>query len=410
MRGYLRSMMLTFALEALFAGCSGSNSDVGQAGGDSALTSCSSDSVAADVSRALSAMRLRNPVPGLSAAVFVTRDVPVRASATVGVSNLESNTPLNAQDRFLAGSVGKTFFAALALREYSAGRLDLDAPIASLIRANGLPSLKWITPRMLLTHTSGIGEYDSEFMTSLVREPLRDRVQNDWLDVLRRSPPERSAAGAFRYSDLNFVLLAMVLDSLEKLSGNAANAYAGIGKSFLEPLQLTATSPSITPRVRGLVPGYEAAKSMFGRAAMMEDGELIYNPQFEWGGGGFVSTPTDLARWMVAFREGEAFPDSLWPMVTARPAGVSDTLKHWRGMGIDIRDGALGRSYGHSGYMPGYVSWMRWYDEFGLSVAMQTNSTNRAQLTDDGFDWLDSIAVAVSNRCHRAPNASASSG
>lgn len=182
---------------------------------------------------------------------------------------------------------------------------------------------------MLLTHTSGIGEYDVEFMTSLVCEPLRERTARDRLGVIRRYPPIKSDAGKFRYSDLNYVVLAMVLD------GRVTDgAYCAIDSAFLQPLGLAHTWPSVTPRIDGLVEGYEDANSLFGTATTMRDGALIRNPQFECGGGGFVSTPRDLARWMAALRQGTAFPDTLWPAAVAKPAGVADTAHHRRGMGM----------------------------------------------------------------------------
>lgn len=85
--------------------------------------------------------------------------------------------------------------------------------------------------------------------------------------------------------------------------------------------------------------------------------------------------------------------------IRAKPAGVADTAHHWRGMGVHVDSGALCMTFGHSGYMPGYVSWMCWYDRLGVSVALQASATDRARLVDDGFDWMDSMAVAISAQC-----------
>lgn len=247
---------------------------------------------------------------------------------------------------------------------------------------------------MLLAHTSGIGEYDRTFMTSLITNPLRVRTTDDWLDVVRRTPPKRGDSGKFRYSDLNYVILAMVLDATYP-----EGAYAAIGRELLAPLGLTATEPSVSPGVTGLVAGYDGDGSMFGRNAMQADGALMYNPQFEWGGGGFVSTPSDLAHWLASFRLGAVFPDSLWPMIVARPTSAPDTASEWRGMGVHVGRGKLGAHVGHSGYMPGYVSWVRWYDSLQISIAMQTNASDTLRLRDDGFDWLDTIAARIGTRC-----------
>lgn len=343
----------------------------------------------------LAAMHARNPVPGISGALVV-RDRPDTAVArTVGrVSAEREARPLGAADRLLAGSVGKTFWASLALRRAARGTLDLDRAIARAIRETGIPAFAWITPRMLLRHTSGIGEYDEVFMRGLIREPLRTRTTADWLDVLRRNPPAANDTGKFRYSDINYVVLAMLLGG-----GSEGRAYQAVESELLKPLGLTGTVPSIAPRVPGLVPGFDGSGSMFGRDAMMQGDSLVYNPQFEWGGGGFASTPSDLARWMADMRLGRAFPLDDWSNVIARPPGIADTAQHWRGMGLHVDVGSLGPAYGHSGYMPGYVSWMRWYERSGVAVAIQVNASDTLRLRDDGFDWADSVVVGLGRAC-----------
>ncbi|WP_345785826.1 serine hydrolase [Gemmatimonas sp.] len=186
----------------------------------------------------------------------------------------------------------------------------------------------------------------------------------------------------------------MVLDAIEPLG-----AYAAIQQEILTPLQLYATAQSVSTKIERLVVGYDGERSMFGQDAMMSNGALIYNPQFEWGGGGFASTPTDLANFMTAFRRGRIFPDSLWIIAIAKPNGVAAEVHQWRGMGVHVDSTSLGSAYGHSGFMPGYVSWVRWYEKLGVSVAMQVNASDEARLIDDGFDWVDSVAAITSLHC-----------
>ncbi len=362
-----------------------------------ARSACAPITAESVLTRTLQRMHARNAVPGLSAAL-VFGDAPERVvTSSVGrVALGPTARALTSEDRMLAGSVGKTFWAALALRRASSGALDLDAPVARLIPSGSLPAFAWITPRMLLRHTSGIGEYDRVFMTALVRAPQRVRTSDDWLGVLRRQPPLARDTGRFRYSDLNYVVLAMALDS-----GVPGGAYRDIDAELLRPLHLAGTVPALTSRIPGLVAGHDGATGLFGRDVMLEGDTLVYNPQFEWGGGGFASTPRDLARWMMALRLGGAFPDSLWPMVVARPPGVSDTAQHWRGMGVHVDLGPLGAMYGHSGYMPGYVSWMRWYERDRVAVSLQANAVDSVRLPDDGFAWTDSVVVALRAACRR---------
>lgn len=174
----------------------GERNDAAAARANQAISSAGAiDSMSQLLLRTLTAMHHRNPVPALSAAVQVPSRMALPATAAVGVVSVPDGTPVNANDRFLAGSIGKTFFAALALRRASRGELQLDTPLTSFLPTSNVPAFAWTTPRMLLTHTSGIGEYDVEFMTSLVREPLRERTARDRLGVIRRYPPIKSDAG-----------------------------------------------------------------------------------------------------------------------------------------------------------------------------------------------------------------------
>jgi hypothetical protein len=86
-------------------------------------------------------------------------------------------------------------------------------------------------------------------------------------------------------------------------------------------------------------------------------------------------------------------------MVAARPAGTPDTVMSWRGIGVHRDSTGVGVTWGHSGYMPGYVSWVRWYDRYRLAAALQTNATDTLRLREDGFAWLDSLAAGVHRHC-----------
>ena len=69
----------------------------------------------------------RSRFPGAVLAAHF-RDGTVVSSA-VGVSDRETRRPMADDDRLLAGSSGKTFFAALALQLVDEGSLELDQPI-----------------------------------------------------------------------------------------------------------------------------------------------------------------------------------------------------------------------------------------------------------------------------------------
>src|SRR5215212_2987436 len=76
------------------------------------------------VSTELDASRERAKLPGASVA-FVLSDGHF-ASLSSGVADRERNVPLKPSDRMLAGSIGKTFVAAMALLLVRDHKLDLD--------------------------------------------------------------------------------------------------------------------------------------------------------------------------------------------------------------------------------------------------------------------------------------------
>src|SRR5690349_19139712 len=69
----------------------------------------------------------KNGFPGMTAAV-VLPDGKVITAAT-GYADVESKTPMKADDRMLAGSIGKTFFDAIFMRLAAEGKLDLNQKI-----------------------------------------------------------------------------------------------------------------------------------------------------------------------------------------------------------------------------------------------------------------------------------------
>ena len=94
-----------------------------------------------------------------------------------GVSDRTAKTPMRVDDLLMAGSTGKTFFAAVALQLIEAGRLDLNAPISRYLGDrpwfSRLPNATSVTVRMLMTHTSGLVRYEMnpKFTADLRAQP-----------------------------------------------------------------------------------------------------------------------------------------------------------------------------------------------------------------------------------------------
>jgi D-alanyl-D-alanine carboxypeptidase len=268
----------------------------------------------------------------------------------VGEADSVAGVDMRPSDRMLAGSTGKTFFAALALQLVHEGRIALDDPLAKHLgsesgwkNASGrarLPNGDDITLRMLMNHTSGIVRYEFNpaFTGEVTKDPYRVWAPAEQIAFVLDTEPPFAAGAGWDYSDTNYILLARVI---EKVTG--ANAYEMIRERILEPLGLSNTVPSSSPTIPGLVQGYAGANTPFGGAdAVLVDGRLAFNPQFEWAGGGYATTAEDLARWAKALYEGGAFDASLMPEVLdgVEAPGLGRGVRY--GLGVIVRDTPLG--------------------------------------------------------------------
>jgi D-alanyl-D-alanine carboxypeptidase len=147
---------------------------------------------------------------------------------------------------------------------------------------------------------------------------------------------------------------------------------------LLAPLKLDRTIPSDRRVLPEVAVGYSMPRSPFGvEGRMIRDGQFVLNPQFEWAGGGFASTPEDLARWAKALYEGRCHkPETLAQMLTGVDAsqGRGGGRGQKYGLGVQIRESEWGPSYGHGGWFPGYRTEVEYFPKHKVAVAVQFNT------------------------------------
>ena len=295
-----------------------------------------------------------------------------------GLADTARREPLSPRHLLLQGSVGKTYFAALALQLVAEGRLDLDAPIARYLGNEPwfarLPNADRIRVRHLMNHTSGLVRYEfgEAFTHSLSAQPDRVWRPEELVAFILGQPAPFAPGEGWEYSDTNYIVLGMIL---EKVSGSSV--YDEVGRRFLRPLALTQTVPSDRRVIAGLAQGYAGPGNPFGGADAMvlPDGRFAINPQFEWTGGGMASTPEDLARWGLALYGGRVLrPSELALMLQGVPAPLGPPGTTY-GLGVIVRPLQAGTSWGHSGFFPGYLTELMYFPAERWAVAVQVNSS-----------------------------------
>jgi D-alanyl-D-alanine carboxypeptidase len=327
----------------------------------------------------LDALRQEYRFPGATAA-YVLSDGTAGVVAT-GLADVETEKPMSPSSRMLAASIGKTFVSATALALAQQGRLELDDPISTWLSDKPwfarLPNHASITVRQLLAHSAGLSNHVDEpaFAAALSEnwaKPGTPFSPEMLIEYVLDKPALFAPGEGWAYSDTGYLLVGLII---EEVSGR--DYYEEVTERFLEPLGLSLTSPSDRLDLPGLAAGYMAAENPLGLPAKTttDDGRMAWNPAVEWTGGGLVSNALDLAKWGKALFEGRAMEGPYLDDLLRETPISPETHDVSYGLGISIyKTGPLGTRYGHSGWIPGYSSSLRYYPELRVAIAFQINT------------------------------------
>ena len=334
----------------------------------------------ARVQEKLDEFREERKCPGVTFG-FVLQDGRGAALAS-GVSNRATGRAMIPGDRMLLGSIGKTYVAAVLLKLVEEGRVELDSKISRWLGRDEwfsrLPNAHDITLRAVMNHTSGIPRYiyTPEFQAAVRAQPHKIWRPDELVSFILDTDPMFPAEEGWSYADTNYILVGMIV---ERVTGRIY--YEELSDRILRPQRLSDTSPSDRAELAGLVSGYTSEGNILGLPVeVARDGRYAINPQFEWTGGGLVTTSLDLARWAKLLYGGEVLgPESLRHMLNGVETARGSERTY--GLGAMMRPSVHGPVVGHAGYMPGYLSMMAYYLDHDVAAAVQVN-------TDVGVDLL----------------------
>lgn len=356
----------------------------------------------------LDAWRAEVKAPGAVAAVAWPDREREPLVAASGLARKVPAQQMPLDGRFFSGSIGKVVVATVALQLVQEGVVTLDAPIAAWLRDEEwfarLPNHDALRVSHLLNHTSGLPEY---FDQPGALAKLRDEPQAEWsvadrLDFVLDRQPLFAAGEGWSYADTNYIVLGALLEA-----ASGEGFYERAERTVLGPLGLAETTPSLGARHLGLVSGYTTPGRPFPfPAEVAVDGVYCANCQFEWTGGGYVTTPRDLARLAAGLWGSDALLPVERRAEMTRGVAAKLTPGERYGFGCTLRDVKFGatttRAIGHSGWFPGYLSDMAYFEGAGCAVAVQVNTDQGVGLGRlHGF--LDRVAAALAPEELAAP-------
>jgi CubicO group peptidase (beta-lactamase class C family) len=175
----------------------------------------------------------REKIPGLALAVL--REGKIVKVQGYGLSNVELDVPVTPKSIFQTGSVGKQFTATAVMMLVEEGKVGLDDKITKYF-PEAPAAWKDITVRNLLTHTSGIPDYDAEEGPKKTLDLRRDYTEDELVSKFASMPLDFPPGSKWSYSNSGYVLLGVLI---HRISGQFYGDM--LEQRVFQPLHMDAT-------------------------------------------------------------------------------------------------------------------------------------------------------------------------
>ncbi|WP_313915700.1 serine hydrolase domain-containing protein [Tahibacter sp.] len=332
-----------------------------------------SAAVAARLEQALAA--------GFSGSVLIADADSVVFEHSYGQADPANGAPVRADTRFNLASSGKMFTAVAVLQLVQQGKLDLDAPIGRYLPDWPVARVRdTVTPRQLLTHTSGLGSYwGASFQAA--RATLR--TLGDYAPLLAQEPAFEPGQG-WQYSNSGFMLLGLLVEA-----ASGEDYYDYVAKHIFEPAGMRDS-------------GYFELDGKAERVAIPHHGgggaekdRRYAMPEPRGGGaGGGYSTPKDLLRFHRALTSGTLLDARTYALLmSAVPLPSAERGRPPHGLGMLRYEVGEDVAYGHPGGAQGIGVDFRAGSSSGWALIVMSNVSDPFAM-EIGTDLARIIAEA----------------
>ena len=312
------------------------------------------DSLFADFSR-----------PGMpGASVLVVRNDSAIVRASYGLADVDSAAPVTPATNFRLASLSKQFTAMSVLQLVAEGKVLVHDP-ASKYLPELPPFAHAVTVQHLLTHTSGLSDYE-DFVPDTQTYQVHDA---DVLTLIAaRSESLLFAPGtAWRYSNTGYALLSLIV---ERVSGRP---FADVLRTrIFEPVGMAHTVAHQDGRT--VIAHRAYGHGVHGGTVERTDQS---NTSAVLGDGGIYSSIDDLTAWDAALTRGSLLPDSLWREATT-PFVLRDGHPTQYGYGWFVDTFAGERRMRHHGETRGFTNIIYRFPARRLTIVVLTNRSDSA--------------------------------
>lgn len=296
--------------------------------------------------------------------VLVAKNNKIILNKAYGFSNLEEQTPLKSNSKFLIGSLTKPFVSLLIMQQVEKGTIKLDQPITDFLPYLNKEKGQQITIHGLLSNSSGLPHY----------EGLRGHVKNMRTFSNKTFTPKEYALlidktglsaipnTKYQYSSLGYILLGVVLEKVT-------------GKSFSETLESYITAP-LQLQNTGFKGNVFLTDSIvkdyrFHKGKYMEFPDR--NQSNTYTAGGIHATAKDLFKWSQAIKSHQLLRKRHTKKMFK--SNFNGYAYGWMRNDVEVlKYIPQARFYSHSGSVNGFSSYMMLNDD-GTTIIVLCNTT-----------------------------------
>lgn len=278
-----------------------------------------------------------------------------------GLANTETKTRITPETNFRMASVSKQFTAMAMLLLEKDGKLSMEDPLVKYLPEIPRRVGEKVLLRHLLTHSSGLIDYES-LIDDGIKEQLLDA---DVLRMLNSQDTTYFEPGTrFRYSNSAYCLMTLIV---ERVSGLSYPAF--IEQRIFTPLGMSSS------RV------YEGRAQIPQRAmgyATNKQGKIIFSDQSltsaTKGDGGVYTSLTDYALWSAALRNNTLI--NLSAVSRRLNFKIDEVAESYYNAGWFLDTAASDATFFHSGSTCGFSTFSIQIPERQVSIVYFSNLAN----------------------------------
>ncbi len=344
-----------------------------------------------EIDHFVNSVMMSRQIPGVAVGVYSRGQVLLAKG--YGMSNVELSVPVKPETVFQSGSVGKQFVSAAIMMLVEEGKISLDDSIVKYF-PNAPDTWKPILVKNLLSHTSGLAEYESPDRTG-PKGPfyLRlDFTEDELVAKVAALPIDFKVGEQWDYRNTNYLLLGIVI---HKVTGKPYADF--LQERIFRPLGMTSTRLiSEADIIPNRASGYELHHNE------LKNQEWV-SPTFDsTADGALYFNVLDIAKWDAALYGTTLLQrSSLDRMWTVFPLNDGKANQASYGFGWSMEPMNGHKTTQHGGAWQGFTCFILRYPDDDLSVAVLTN------LAGGGPRMIARVVAGIINPALMPPKLSA---